>query len=946
LNSLGGRCCSPFIADRLKRLSFESITHLVEMPSSVLQNNIKGNVSLKWNLENHEIRTKSIERTLQPLVAQVTTLCARNDASNRVPTGRRKKDRVQKAQILVAAVDKAIQKFVEKGSEIIHDNPEASEQLGNALGEVKTTGQDMVEAAREFSRDPTASALRVAMIKAARSLLSSVTRLLIIADMVDLQLILESMQGANSALNKLYKANSHQEVQERFRDLQKKIDQLDRDAGRRAADLKDPWHSDCIQAARAVLKTTCPMLHSACKAFVRHPEVDPARHNREFTFNQMNTALANIEQLLNGNEPNLDSSVPPAQLGQLISALNEFDQRVFVDPISYNGKVMRPALEAQLEAIISGAAAIADSTNTRDERKNRIVQECNAVRQALQDLLTEYEKNVGRKEELETLDMALVNVGRKTRDLRRHLRRAVIDHVSDCFLDTQIPLLLMIDSASKGDRTATEQHAVSFLDHANKLVEVANLTCTMSAEGDGIKMVRYAAMQVQKLAAQVVNAARLLAARHKSKPALENMQAFREAWEERVHLLTLAVDSIITLDDFLAVSEAHIVEDVKNCIQAVVQKDLNLLDHSAGAIRGRSLRVCQVVDADMEFRPQDLYCENVKKAVLVLRNTAIPQFARKAEAAVEKLNRKPAGQVDLDELIDVCGLVHRAVQDIRHAVLMNRDPGDIDSDEEYEYDKETTSVVEKADDAKRQEDNRRDLMRQLPEEDKKKIQEQIDVFKVVQHKFEREVAKWDETGNDIVVLAKYMCCIMLQMTDFTRGRGPLKNTMDVINAAKKISEAGSKLNALATRIADECVESETKKDLLAYLQRITLYCHQLNITSKVKADVQQVGNELIASALESATSLIQAAKNLLNAVVLTVKSAYIASTKYPSKKAKESSLVVWKMRTPNRKPMEPMRQDVSANHQTHGVIRRASQRRDLQPVKILSQFSSTGTGDV
>lgn len=77
----------------------------------------------------------------------------------------------------------------------------------------------------------------------------------------------------------------------------------------------------------------------------------------------------------------------------------------------------------------------------------------------------------------------------------------------------------------------------------------------------------------------------------------------------------------------------------------------------------------------------------------------------------------------------------------------------------------------------------------------------------------------------------------------------------------------------------QSVESETKKDLLAYLDRITLFCHQLNVTSKVKADVQQVGDELIVSGLESATSLIQAAKNLLNAVVLTVKSAYIASTK-------------------------------------------------------------------
>lgn len=57
---------------------------------------------------------------------------------------------------------------------------------------------------------------------------------------------------------------------------------------------------------------------------------------------------------------------------------------------------MRPSLEEQLERIISGVAYIADKPNTREDRKNRIVLECNNVRQALQDLLSEYEKNVSR----------------------------------------------------------------------------------------------------------------------------------------------------------------------------------------------------------------------------------------------------------------------------------------------------------------------------------------------------------------------------------------------------------------------------------------------------------------------------------------------------------------------------------------------------------------------
>ena len=44
----------------------------------------------------------------------------------------------------------------------------------------------------------------------------------------------------------------------------------------------------------------------------------------------------------------------------------------------------------------------------------------------------------------------------------------------------------------------------------------------------------------------------------------------------------------------------------------------------------------------------------------------------------------------------------------------------------------------------------------------------------------------------------------MEMTDFTRGRGPLKTTMDILTAAEKISECGGKLDKLARDIAEEC----------------------------------------------------------------------------------------------------------------------------------------------
>lgn len=68
-----------------------------------------------------------------------------------------------------------------------------------------------------------------------------------------------------------------------------------------------------------------------------------------------------------------------------------------MDPLNFSEERFRPSLEERLESIISGAALMADSCCTRDDRRERIVAECNAVRQALQDLLSEYMGNVSNQ---------------------------------------------------------------------------------------------------------------------------------------------------------------------------------------------------------------------------------------------------------------------------------------------------------------------------------------------------------------------------------------------------------------------------------------------------------------------------------------------------------------------------------------------------------------------
>ncbi|KAK6639275.1 hypothetical protein RUM43_007547 [Polyplax serrata] len=895
-----------------------------------------GTIAPKWDPKHLDIRTMSVEKTLEPLVFQVTTLVDTTGPS------KKKKGRSKRAHVLVAAVEKATENFIEKGGIIAYENPDIKQEMLAAVEEVRKTGEAMSLAAREFADDPCLSVKRGNMVRAARHLLSAVTRLLILADMVDVHLLLKSLRVVEDDLEKVKNATSHSELVDSIRAFGKNASELMNLAAKRQQELKDSHLRDDLAAARAVLKKHSTMLLTASKVYVRHPELAAAKANRDYVFKQVCEAVNTISDVAQGKGPTRHGP------GELAAALDEFDARIIMDPLTYNEVRLRPSLEEHLESIISGAALMADSSCTRDERRERIVAECNAVRQALQDLLSEYMSNMGVKEPSEGLERAIDNMCRKTRDLRRQLRKAVVDHVSDSFLETNVPLLVLIEAAKAGNEKEVEEYSLVFTEHANKLVEVANLACSMSGKEDGVKMVRYAAAQIENLCPQVINAAHILAARPRSKVAQENMDVFKDAWENQVRILTEAVDDITTIDDFLAVSENHILEDVNKCVLALQEGDADTLDRTAGAIRGRSSRVCNVVGAEMDNYEPGIYTERVLEAVKVLRDQVMPNFAQRVEVAVIALSSNPNKDVDENEFIDASRLVYDGVREIRRAVLMIRtdeelDPDDIEFDDHYIYETRSKSSAHTGDPHGVDEypdisgiTTAREAMRKMTEEDKQKIAQQVENFRSEKLKFDMEVAKWDDRGNDIIVIAKHMCMIMMEMTDFTRGRGPLKTTMDVINAAKKISEAGTNLDKLTRQIADQCPESSTKKDLLAYLQRIALYCHQLNITSKVKADVQNISGELIVSGLDSATSLIQAAKNLMNAVVLTVKSSYVASTKYPRQGTVASPIVIWKMKAPEKKPLvRPEKPE-----EVRAKVRKGSQKKVQNPIKALSEFQS------
>ena len=123
--------------------SFSASSHSNGVPKS-------GSLQLQWNPNDLQIKTKSVEKILEPLVIQVTTLVSSKSSQ-------KTKGKSKRARVLVAAVERATANFVEQGRIIAQENVEIQPEMIMAVDEIVKTGETMSTASKEFASDPCSS---------------------------------------------------------------------------------------------------------------------------------------------------------------------------------------------------------------------------------------------------------------------------------------------------------------------------------------------------------------------------------------------------------------------------------------------------------------------------------------------------------------------------------------------------------------------------------------------------------------------------------------------------------------------------------------------------------------------------------------------------------------------------------------------------------------------
>ncbi|CAF4349984.1 unnamed protein product [Adineta steineri] len=140
-----------------------------------------------------EIKTKSIETTLVPLVTQISTLVNfKEKPRSSLTTNEKTLNAINRVG---EAVHMAVERFVSVGESIGNENPEIKSDLIDACREARTSGEAIKRiTCVEYDNfgKPVCVTDRHSMVQAARGLLSAVTRVLLLADMVVVKQIIST----------------------------------------------------------------------------------------------------------------------------------------------------------------------------------------------------------------------------------------------------------------------------------------------------------------------------------------------------------------------------------------------------------------------------------------------------------------------------------------------------------------------------------------------------------------------------------------------------------------------------------------------------------------------------------------------------------------------------------------------------------------------------------
>ncbi|XP_015985493.2 alpha-catulin isoform X3 [Rousettus aegyptiacus] len=482
-----------------------------------------------------EIKTRSVEQTLLPLVSQITTLINHKDNT-------KKSDKtLQAIQRVGQAVNLAVGRFVKVGEAIANENRDLKEEINIACIEAKQAGETIAALTDvsslnhpESDGQITIFTDKTGVIKAARLLLSSVTKVLLLADRVVIKQIITSRNKVLATMERLEKVNSFQEFVQIFSQFGNEMVEFAHLTGDRQNDLKDEKKKAKMAAARAVLEKCTMMLLTASKTCLRHPNCESAHKNKEGVFDRMKVALDKVIEIVTDCKPNGETDISSITV---FTGIKEF--KMNIETLRENRYFQsKESLSATLEAILERTEDFTDSASTSHEHRERILELSTHARMELQQLTSVWIQAQNRKTKsiTEELELSILKISHSLNELKKELHSTATQLAADLlkYHADHVVLKALKLTGVEGNLGGLAEYACKLSEQKEQLVE----TCRLLRHVSGTEPLEitciHAEETFQVTGQQIISAAETLTLHPSSKIAKENLDVFCEAWESQI----------------------------------------------------------------------------------------------------------------------------------------------------------------------------------------------------------------------------------------------------------------------------------------------------------------------------------------------------------------------------------------------------------------------------
>ncbi|KAK7872270.1 hypothetical protein R5R35_012118 [Gryllus longicercus] len=456
------------------------------------------------------------------------------------------------------AVNLAVERFVTVGETIADDNPEIKTDMYEACKEARAAGaaiEKLCEAALEDSL-----ADRGAVVRAARCLLGSVTRVLLLADIVVVKQLLLAKDKVARSLGRLESVTNFTEFVKAFSQFGAEMVELAHLTGDRQNDLKDERRRAQMAAARQVLERSTMMLLTSSKTCLRHPDCPSARENRDTVFCQMRRAMDLIHYVVKDGV--LDSAAQLNQSGggspvsqqtsteedwdvsrTVSGALKHFEDLVEMTRLTLLGPGCKERLTTALDTIAERTQDFTDSAYTSHEHRENILLLCDRAKLELNQLLRvgiSLEQCEGSSPTTE-MENAVLGLLQATHDLKQQLQQTTLEQAGDLAsivraAHDMVGIIRNVALASDTERL--EEYSERFNEYIEHILEVCKLLRHISSTDSLQVSAKYTEINLRIYGPQVVTAAHTLSMHPTSKIAKENLEVFADMWQALVSDVT------------------------------------------------------------------------------------------------------------------------------------------------------------------------------------------------------------------------------------------------------------------------------------------------------------------------------------------------------------------------------------------------------------------------